>query len=76
MFWFWDEHSVDNILMFLVVARQSRTFLLLILAWPARYMGSWEWTQLGQLTQTAQRGILCGMTLFSVYKLEELPGGQ
>jgi len=31
VFWVWDENSVDNILMFLAVARQSRTFQLLML---------------------------------------------
>jgi len=39
VFWIWDENHVDNLLMFLVVARQSRIFQLLTLSWPARYMG-------------------------------------
>ena len=56
MFRIWDENKVDSILMVLVVARQSRTFQLLMLAWPARRMGSWEGAQLGQLTSTGQRG--------------------
>jgi len=29
VFWIWDENNVDNILMFVVVTRQSRTFQLL-----------------------------------------------
>jgi len=45
----WDENNVDTILMVLVIDRQSRIFQLLIQAWPAVYMGSWEGTQLGQL---------------------------
>jgi len=73
VFWIWDENNVDNILMVLVIARQSSTFQLLMLAWASRCMGSWEGTQLGQLTQTGQRDILFHMTSCSVYKLA---GGQ
>jgi len=62
--------------MFSVVARQSRIFQLLMLAWPARCTGNWEGTQLGQLTQTGQRDILFLMTSCTVYKLGELAGGQ
>jgi len=29
--WIWDENNVENILIFLVVGRQSRTFQLLML---------------------------------------------
>jgi len=36
VFWIWDENNVDNMLMFLVVARQSKAFQLLILP------GAWE----------------------------------
>jgi len=76
VFWTWDEINVDNILMFLFVARQARTFQLLVLAWPARCLGSWEGTQPGQLTQTGQRDIPYRMTSRSVCKLGELAGGQ
>jgi len=62
--------------MFSVVARQSRTFQLLVLAWPARCTGSWEGTELGQLTQTGQRDLLFHVMSSSVYKLGELAGGQ
>ena len=31
VFWIWDEHNVGNILMFSVLAEQSRTFQLLML---------------------------------------------
>jgi len=61
---------------FLVVASQSRILQLLTLAWPARCMGSWEGTQLGQLIQIGQRGILLHTMSCSVYKLGELPRGQ
>jgi len=54
--------------MFLVVARQSRTFQLLTVAWAARGTGSWEGTQLGQQTQTGQRDIPYHMTSCSAYK--------
>jgi len=72
VFWIWDENNVDNILMFWVAARQSRTFQLLLLAWPARCTGSWEGTQPdmgtqpGQLTQTGQRDLLFRVTPRSV----------
>jgi len=73
--WIWDENNVDNILMFSVVARRSRIFQLVTLAWPARSMGSWEGTQLGQLTQTGQTGILFRRTSCSVYKLRKVGWG-
>jgi len=76
VFWIWDENNVDNMLMFLVVARQSRIFQLLTLAWPATCTGSWKGTQLGQLTQTGQRGVLYRTTSCSAYKLEELTRGS
>jgi len=46
VFWIWDENNVGNIPMLLVVARQSRTFQLLMLAWAARCTGNREGTQL------------------------------
>jgi len=72
----WGVNNVDNILMFLVVAKQSRTLQLLTLAWPSRCTGSGEGTQLGQLTQTGQRDIPYHMTSCSAYKWGELAGGQ
>jgi len=60
---------VDNTLMFLVVAGQSRTLQLLTLAWPARCVGSWEGTQLGQLTQTGHRDVPYRMASCSVHSL-------
>ena len=39
VFWIWEENNVANILMFSVVARQSRIFQLLTQAWPARLHG-------------------------------------
>jgi len=53
--------------MFSVVVRQSRTFQLLMLAWAAMCMGSWEGKQLGLLTQ-AKGDILYHMTSRSVCK--------
>ena len=75
MFWIWDENNVDNILV-LLVAKQSRIFQLLLLAWPDRCIGSWEGTQLGQLTQTGERGILFHMMSCCIYNLGELAGGS
>ena len=58
MFWISDENNVANIpMMFLVVSRQSKTFLFFTPAWHARCTGSWEGTQLGQLTPTGQSHI-------------------
>jgi len=74
--WIRNENDVNNILMFLVVSRQSRTFLLLMLAWPARRMGKWEGTQLGQLNQTDQRGFLFHVASCSLYELQELSREQ
>jgi len=68
-----DENNVDHILMLLVVARQSRTFQLLTLAWAARCMGNGEGTQ---LTQTGQSDIPYHLMSRSPYKLGELTGGQ
>jgi len=51
VFWIWDENNVDNILMFLVFARQVMDFSA---SRAAGCMGSWEGTRLGQLTQTGQ----------------------
>jgi len=76
VFWRWDENNVEDIPVFSVASTQSRIFQLLMLAWPARCIGSWEGTQLGQLTQTGQRDILFPMMSCSVYKLGELAGGQ
>jgi len=75
VFWIWDENNVANILIFLVVARQSRTSQLLTLPWSASCMGSWEGTQLGQLTPTGQRCITYRMTSCPVYELGELTWG-
>jgi len=36
------ENNIDNILTFLVVARHSRTFQILPMAWPTTCKGSWE----------------------------------
>jgi len=69
VFWIWVENEVDDILTFSVVARQSRSFQLLGLAWPARCLGSCEGTQPGQLTQSGHRGILFHMASCSLYKL-------
>jgi len=68
VFWIWDENNVGNTLMFLVVARQSRTFQLLN---AARCTGSWEGTQLRQLTQTGQKDTPRHTTSRSAYKLRE-----
>ena len=76
VFWIWDENSVDNTLVFLVVAEQSRIFQLRMLAWPAGCMGSWERLQLGQLTPAAQRDVLFRMVSRSVNQLGGLAGGQ
>jgi len=54
VFRIWDENNVDNTRMFLAVARQSRTFQLLALAWPARCTRGWEGTRPGQLTGAAE----------------------
>jgi len=67
LFWIWDSNNVDNILTFLVVARQSRIFQLLTLAWPARC--SETGTQLGHLTRPVPGNIPYHMTSCSVYKL-------
>jgi len=48
-----DVNNISSIMMFLAGARQSRASQLLMLAWAAQRMGSWEGTQLGQLTQRA-----------------------
>jgi len=52
--------------MLLVVARQSRTFQLLTLAWAARCMGNGEGTQ---LTQIGQSDIPYHMTSCSAYEV-------
>jgi len=49
VFLIWDENNVDNILMLLAVARQVMDFSA---SRAAECMGSWEGTQLGQLTRT------------------------
>jgi len=72
VFWIWGENNIDNILMFLVVARQSRFFQLFTLAWAARCMESGTGTQLGHLTPTGQRDVPYHMTSCSAYKLGEL----
>jgi len=65
------ENNFDNILMFLVVARQSRTFQLLTLAWAARCTGSWEGIQPGQLAPTDQSDIPYCMASCSAYNVGE-----
>jgi len=55
--------------MFLVVARQSRTFQLLMLAWAARCTRNWEGTQPGQLTPNDQRDVPYHMMSCSTYKV-------
>jgi len=67
VFWVWNGNDVGNILMFLVVARKSRTLQLLMLAWPVRCTGSWERIQLRQLTQTVWSNIPYRVTSCSVY---------
>jgi len=66
VFWISDKNNADNKLMFLVVARQPRTFQLLMLAWPARCTGSQEETQQAQLTQTGKGDIPCHDGMLSV----------
>ena len=68
VFWIWDENSVDNILIFLGVARQSRTFQLLMLpgAWETGTGHSWD-----SGPKLAKRDIPYHMILCSVPKAGE-----
>jgi len=70
----WHENNVDNILIFLVVARWSRTFQLPTLA--SQVQGSWEGTRPGQLTSASHRDILFHTMSCSVYKLRKLARKQ
>jgi len=64
--------------MFLVIARQSRTFQLLMLAWAARCVGSWMGTQPGQWAPAGPRDVPCHSVSCSACKAwgeEEGRGG-
>ena len=75
MFWVQYEKNVDNTLMFSLllssVYTESRIFQLLVPSQQEGWRGtrSWEGTQPGQLTPTAQRNVPYHVTSCPVYKL-------
>ena len=58
-FWIWDENNVDNIVMFSVAARQSRTLQLLMLPGAQEVGRGHGWDSWPQLTQGIFHAVWC-----------------